>query len=677
MKKKFLLLLTAILSICVFAFTLFACGNEPVGALEYEPYDYGTEYQVVGLGTVKSKTVSVPDTYKGKPVTRIAEGAFSESNIEKVVLPEGIEEIADSAFSDCPLLTNVVIPQSVYTVAANAFSGSVNLNYTVSNQLKYLGNGENSYLLLTGATVNSLTELSVNGQTKLILAGAFMDFDFLKSVNISDGVERIGSQAFDGCDNLNTVTLGANVKKIDSRAFYNCNALVEVFNKSSLNVKKKSIENGYVGYNALAIYTGNEQSKISTDGNGFVIFENNTEKILVGYSGTQQTIEIPTGITSVNNRAFYGNQSLTSAILPSGLKSIGMQAFYGCENLSEITLPSSIEKIGDYAFYGCGGLSRVSLGDSLIEIGNYAFSGCENLSEITLPSTLTKLGNAPFKDCKNLVSFTANGDSAGFKAIDGNLYTFDGKTLVQYALGKTAAEFTLPSGVEVVSASAFEGETDLTCVTFGAALKGVDASAFYGCTALQTVDFGLSVALASVGSSAFYGCASLIEIAFPETLVSLGSSAFYGCTSLISVEVGAPQLIDAYTFYGCKSLRSIRIPNSVKGINAYAFYGCEDLVNVTINSDSPLTGFGEYSFADCKSLTSIVIPPKTENIQKFAFKGCESLATVDFIRETNWWTWDKGNAEVGSSIGVVDDVLNAQNLTGFYCKHLWRCNLNG
>ena len=191
MKKKFLLIFTAILSICVFAFTLFACGNEPVGALEYEPYDYGTEYQVVGLGTVKSKTVSVPDTYKGKPVTRIAEGAFSESNIEKVVLPEGIEEIADSAFSDCPLLTNVVIPQSVYTVAANAFSGSVNLNYTVSNQLKYLGNGENPYLLLTGATVNSLTELSVNGQTKLILAGAFMDFDFLKSVNISDGVERI------------------------------------------------------------------------------------------------------------------------------------------------------------------------------------------------------------------------------------------------------------------------------------------------------------------------------------------------------------------------------------------------------------------------------------------------------------------------------------------------------
>ena len=86
----------------------------------------------------------------------------------------------------------------------------------------------------------------------------------------------------------------------------------------------------------------------------------------------------------------------------SGVMSIGDEAFWLCENLREIILPSSVTSIGDRAFWMCENLQEIILPSSVTSIGNDAFSRCENLQEITFPSSITSIGANVFVLCENL-----------------------------------------------------------------------------------------------------------------------------------------------------------------------------------------------------------------------------------------------------------------------------------
>ena len=80
MKIRFLKFLV---TICVLAccFSLFFCltsclnGNGKESNLEFTLVN-DKEYRVIGLGEETSTDIVIPDTYKGLPVTSIADGAF-------------------------------------------------------------------------------------------------------------------------------------------------------------------------------------------------------------------------------------------------------------------------------------------------------------------------------------------------------------------------------------------------------------------------------------------------------------------------------------------------------------------------------------------------------------------------------------------------------------------------
>lgn len=74
----------------------------------------GTGYVVTGY-TGSDTTVTVPDWYKGLPVTEIGASAFQGKTAIKIVkLPSSIEKIASAAFKGCTSLEKV----TDYTAAA-------------------------------------------------------------------------------------------------------------------------------------------------------------------------------------------------------------------------------------------------------------------------------------------------------------------------------------------------------------------------------------------------------------------------------------------------------------------------------------------------------------------------------------------------------------------------------
>ncbi len=273
--------------------------------------------------------------------------AFSDcDNLTSVTIGNSVTSVGDSAFYDCSNLTSVVIPDSVTSIGRSAFSGCDSLTYNEKDGLKYLGNTSNPYLYLAGVSSQDITSATIDANCRLIGNFAFLACKSLTSITIPNSVTSIGEYAFYCCDNLTSVTIGNGVTSIGYSAFYSCYKLVEVVNKSPhITVEKGSSGNGYLGYYALGVYNSEDSfaTKLTND-NGYIVYTDGAEKILVGYVGEETALTLPSYITSIGKRAFYLCSNLTSITIPNSVTSIGDFAFSSCGSLMSITFDGTVEE---------------------------------------------------------------------------------------------------------------------------------------------------------------------------------------------------------------------------------------------------------------------------------------------------------------------------------------------
>ena len=316
--------------------------------VNYEVSADGTYAEVVGYSGT-DPFVKMRGVYNNLPVKTIQNGAFAHCGLSDVEIPDSVTTIGDSAFYHCDSLTSVVIGDSVTTIGNSAFSGC-----------------------------SSLTSVVIPDSVTTIGDYAFYDCDSLTSITIPDSVTSIGDGAFSGCTSLTSITIPDSVTTIGDYAFYDCCKLVEVYNKSSLNIIQGSSGYGYVGYYAKAIYTAPYTSKLSKD-NGYLIYTDGEEKILMGYTGEETDLTLPSYITEIYKYAFYSCDSLTSVVIGDSVTSIGNYAFYSCSSLTSVVIPDSVTSIGYQAFAECDSLTSMVISDSVTTIGDSAFSSCYSL----------------------------------------------------------------------------------------------------------------------------------------------------------------------------------------------------------------------------------------------------------------------------------------------------------
>ena len=80
-----------------------------------------------------------------------------------------------------------------------------------------------------------------------------------------------------------------------------------------------------------------------------------------------------------------------------------------------------------------------------------------------------------------MTNITVMENNAHYQSIDGNLYDKEGRTLLQYAVGKTQTKFVIPDSVLYVGAKAFMGAKNLQSVTIPTSVTDVYHHAFDGC----------------------------------------------------------------------------------------------------------------------------------------------------------------------------------------------------
>lgn len=214
-------------------------------------------------------------------------------------------------------------------------------------------------------------------------------------------------------------------------------------------------------------------------------------------------------VTIVDAFAFSHCEKLLTAILPEGIDSVGQNCFGNCKKLETVHLPGTLRILSYCMFDGCANLKNVFINRGKLQvISNFAFIDCTSLNSFAIPSTVTVIGMNIFRNCESIKRIIVDGSNEHYKAIDGVLFTNDGKGLIAYPSGNSRTEYFIPDGVEYIGNSAFYNAKSLKRVYFPNSLKSIAHIGFRGCSGLSEIALGNQ--LVSIGNGAFWDC-NLLE----------------------------------------------------------------------------------------------------------------------------------------------------------------------
>lgn len=226
----------------------------------------------------------------------------------------------------------------------------------------------------------------------------------IKNVTIREGVTSIGNNAFLGCGKISNIEFPDSLTSIGKSAFSPSPALNEV-----------TLPKNLVNLGAYAFSRGNFSS-----------------------------IEIPEGVTSIQQYTFSGCKKLASIQLPKSLISIEDGAFNGCAELLSIQIPNTVSSLGKFTFFNCISLfSPIQIPNGVTCIPKGLLDGCSSFSSISIPKSVTSIEDSAFHGCASLTDVYFEGTQSQWDAISVSKYQNDAlQTATIHYLSSGAEEKT-------------------------------------------------------------------------------------------------------------------------------------------------------------------------------------------------------------------------------------------
>ena len=370
----------------------------------------------------------------------------------------------------------------------------------------------------------ALITAQISPATTEIGDAAFGECSSLSSIELHDGIIRIGSYAFQ-LSGLNSIIVPSSVTDMGRYAFANCKQIVTA---SILN----DILSEFCFYQCTSL-----QNVSLSDGLTEI------PRSAFMQCTALEEITIPDTVTDIRTAAFSGCSSMASATIGISVKNIEQQAFTGA-GIITLKTPASLETMGTDVFNACKQLINADLSDSIITtIPDRTFYNCSAMTECSLPDTVTEINLRAFYGCSALSSIN------------------------------------MPALIESIGQEAFRNCSSLSSINLNS-VKTIGNSAFAG-SGLESITIPASVE--SLGTRAFYSCKKLKSAIINAR--EIGQEVFYGDSALVDVTLSnTVEVIGYQAFYTCKALQSIVIPASVTTIEGYAFMGCSSLVTIDMTA---------------------------------------------------------------------------------------------
>ena len=265
-----------------------------------------------------------------------------------------------------------------------------------------------------------------------------------------------------------------------------------------------------------------------------VCIDDEKEYILRRYKGKGGIVEIPEGVTQIEDNIFGDdiepNKTVTKIILPDTVKDIEIDAFSYCESLTELSLSKNIKSLY-LDLKGCTSIKKLVIPDSITEINCIVRE--KNLKDISIGSNLIEVSDDAFhfysdeeddnqeddevfntyiKE-KRKATITVLSQNPVYKIIDGFMVNTKTKTAL-FRVDFSNSEMKIPDLVETIGTHCLT-EGSLFCTNdihlekliIPSNVKTINVWAFETCNELQTVIYeGLSSDL-KISDEAFDNCA--------------------------------------------------------------------------------------------------------------------------------------------------------------------------
>ena len=439
-------------------------------------------------------------------VTKLGEGAFMNTGIVSIELPEGVTEIAPYLFADSVKLVDLATGP-ITKIGEGAFRGTTSFTEVPSTLLTSL---------------------------KTLGAGVFEDSG-LRSIQIPQGVTVIPDRAFKNCKYLTSVTFTSAVRYIGEEAFYGCDGRISLDGVNHVEVSggKVTLVRVIEPDEAEAESYETRESVVTT-----TITSGIASTVVAGYKIRAVGDKIVVDNRIVGNAyededgklyrmAMIGgelrivlrnvNGSYVLSIYPlagNALDGVKLNVSFG---VTKANLGIRVSEIGARAF-AYSAIESINLTDSVEIVGDEAFAYNDALQSVLIGSKLRQIGSGVFRGTPNLTGIDVNKKNTHFKSDDDKvLYMLDTSNdtwiLKLYPAGRIPdgdLSYTVPLGV-----------------------SGIDEGAFDGCKLERIiVREGVSV----IKKGAFANAGSLKTIFFDDNLVIDDASVFEGT----AVELDVP-----------------------------------------------------------------------------------------------------------------------------------------
>lgn len=558
--------------------------------------------QCTKLITIKEnafcKCSSVTELLLPEGLQNIMQYAFSSMKLQSVVIPASVLMIYDNGLGNMETLTSITFKEGskLQQLWNNAFISTRLIEFTVPESvstiigtflqdvptlktIKVHQNNKNfeddlhavyskDYTSILAFAADSTSSYVIDSRVTNINAGAFISAR-CTSITIPPSVATIGGYAFAHTENLKQITLPPNLIIIPDSCFLN-SGITSIDIPDHVTTISRSAFSRCLALKTVLIpgsVTDIGGSAFPSSGNINFTFKGNSSIII-----DSQMLMMAKDNTSIS---MLLSSEATSIVIPSQVKTIKKSAFVQKEKLTSITCEGSseVESIEDYAFYQCTNLISIPHFPKLKTIGIEAFRETKLLSESSFPSTFESMDLYAFLRVSSLpsISFSSTGETLTISN-----YAFLGCSSL------TRISFIGCTSSVSIGINSFADCTSLSMFRVISNIVSVDSGCFMNC-GIRSISFDNSLtAFDSLPSMFLKGCVNIEEIIIPTNIISIGSECFSGT-----------------------SIRQISIPDSVQVLSSQCFSNCKSLERVDISSSCSLLKNSPAIFEKCTSLSYI------------------------------------------------------------------------
>lgn len=453
-------------------------------------------------GSRDSDVLTFEHEVEGYRIVKVWDNAFETAHERKIIIPDGVIELGDAVFEQCPILEEVVLP-STLRVLGKAFTNCPSLKRIVIPEGMETISGTIAYYCET------LEEVALPSTLRRI-DGLLEGCPMVESVVLPEGLESIGGVLFFNCESVKSLEIPASVTYMAGKPFHGKNSF------ESMTVAPSStylrMENG-------CLYTTDGVLLYGMDGCSLPEY---SITAIADYAFAERTnlqsVKIPHGLTSIGEGAFQCTD-LVSAILPDTVTEIGEYAFDGCNALEEFRFPKGVTSVPRGLLNGCSSLKELEVPEGVTNIAPFALTSLKSLEKLTLPSTLRTL-------CENAISYMPNLKELVFQwgrtpfTVESGCITNENGTLLTILTGHE-----LPQGITTVGNYAFYQYEDDQPLFLP---EGITSLGEYAFAYAELPEVVLPASLTAIFENAFYG-SSIETIFLPETLEYLDYGCFEQC----------------------------------------------------------------------------------------------------------------------------------------------------